>query len=177
MFLCRTGRLLSAAALGQSLKCPGSFLLRIEASGPGDVTLTARTGLWVRSHRLICASAGGVDPNRAHPGQQRLQTETLLQNWVTSPGFVTTERGHLDRGAVDLSNGVQRGAGNSRRHKSRANTEVVLFTGNWRFCSRRCSSSSSFINTSFTTMQKRASSTSATAKKSEEQTDGSKVVN
>ncbi|KAM6927245.1 protein FAM210B, mitochondrial [Xenentodon cancila] len=170
MFLCRTGRL-SAGALGHTFKCPGSFLLRIDASGPGDVTQTARTGLSFQRYRLLYASVGGLDPTRAHLGKPKPDP---VQNWdATLCGCVSSERGRSDRaaaGAVSPPAGVQRQGGeldHSSRCRSTGDTRgVALFTGD---CgrSRRCFTS--------TIMQLRASSTSAATTKSEERADGDKV--
>lgn len=158
MLLCRSGRL-SAAALDQGL-----FLVRVNANGRRDVTLTARAGHTVQRHGFF--SGDGVDPNRESLGKQKPDP---VQNWDTSCCFVSTEWGHLDRVAaiaVNLSRSVQRKGGEFdpiRRLNGKVTADAVLFTGNWGGSSGRCFAASN--------MQTRASSTSSPAKKSEERTE------
>ncbi|XP_047439621.1 protein FAM210B, mitochondrial isoform X2 [Mugil cephalus] len=176
LLVCRAGRL-SAAALDPALKSPGWFVVQVKAN-----RLTANTGPGTfQTHRLFCASVGGVDPSRAYLGKQR---RDAALKWDTSSGFVTADRGHLDRVAavaVNLPQSVQREGGefdiigllcaNGRHSSSRGQPAVnVLFTGNsWSVSSRRSCTR---------TMQTRSSSsTSAAAKKGdagEEQAGGIK---
>uniref|UniRef100_A0A3Q2QSY1 Family with sequence similarity 210 member B n=1 Tax=Fundulus heteroclitus TaxID=8078 RepID=A0A3Q2QSY1_FUNHE len=151
MFLLRTGKL-SAAALDQALQRPGSFLVRVNANGPRDVSLTGRT---LRRLRFLSASAaGGLGPRRAH------REPEPVHHWDTSACLITTEWGLLDRvaaAAVNFSRSVHRGGGES------AATELgkvaALFTGSSRGRS----------------MPSRAASTGAATKRSEEQADSSKA--
>ncbi|XP_070759010.1 protein FAM210B, mitochondrial [Enoplosus armatus] len=177
MFLCRTGRL-SAAALDQAFKSTGSSLVQVNANRLRDVTLTLRNGHTFQRYQCFCVSAGGVESTLVPLGKQQPDPQQA-QNCDLSPGFVTTDWGHLDRVAaiaVNLSTRVQSDGGNSdiiRRPLARANRRYsgrgepaghVVFTGSWGLSSRRCSAR---------TMQTRASSTAAATKKSdagEEQT-------
>ncbi|CAG5979315.1 unnamed protein product [Menidia menidia] len=163
MFLCRSGRL-SAAALDQALRSPGSFLVRVEALGRRDVAPAVGGQTFRLRLRFLCASAG-----RAHLGRPKPDT---VRSRDASVGFATTERALLDRGAP-LAAGLPRKAqpeGGQRdkigRHSRRDAAEVVLFTGDRALPSGRCFG---------TVMQTRASSTQAAAKKGEEgQTDSTK---
>ncbi|XP_069547075.1 protein FAM210B, mitochondrial [Brachyistius frenatus] len=178
MFLCRTGRL-SAAALDQAFKAPGSFLVKVKPNRPGDVTVTVRTGHTFQRHRVFCASAGGVGPPPAHLREPPQRDP--VRNWDASAGFISADWAHSDRVAAvaaNLSKSVRREGGaldvvgqplvwTNRRHNGGVNSAAdVLFTGNWGVSSRHCA-----------TMQTRSSSTKAATKKSdaaEEQTDGDK---
>lgn len=169
--MCRSGRL-SAAALDQAFKSTGSFLVQVKANRLRDVTLTLRHT--VQRHRCFCVSVRGVDSSLAHL-RKRQPDPQPVQNWDSSYGFVITHRGHLERVAASLSKRVQSEGGYSdisRRYAGRGEPAGnVLFTGNWGVSSRRCSAR---------TMQTRASSAAAAAKKSdagEEQTaDSNKGV-
>lgn len=149
MLLCRTGRV-SAAAVDQAFKRPpGSFLVRVKAAGPRDTSLTAGAGLTFQRLRFLSVPAGGLGPKRAHRNPQP------VQNWDTSAGpVIVTERGLLSRSL-------------HREHGGFSNTRlggdakgVALFTG----------------NSGSRSMQTRAASSRAAAKKSEEPADSSKAV-
>lgn len=180
MFLCRTWRL-SASALDQAFKSPGSFLVQVTANRQRDLTLSLRKGHASQRDRFFCASVGDVDSTLVHLGKQRLDPQPV-HKWDSSPGFVITEWRHLDcvnNIAAHLSKSAQTESryldiitqplvGAKRRHISRGErVGEVLFKGNWGVSS--CSTR---------TMQLRASSTAAGTKKSEEHTtDSSEGVN
>ncbi|XP_012732079.2 protein FAM210B, mitochondrial [Fundulus heteroclitus] len=152
MFLLRTGKL-SAAALDQALQRPGSFLVRVNANGPRDVSLTGRT---LRRLRFLSASAaGGLGPRRAH------REPEPVHHWDTSACLITTERGLLDRvaaAAVNFSRSVHRGGGESSATGLGGDAKVAaLFTGSSRGRS----------------MPSRAASTGAATKRSDQQADSS----
>ncbi|XP_026162602.1 protein FAM210B, mitochondrial [Mastacembelus armatus] len=167
MFLCRTGRpSVSAAALEQVLKSPGSFPVRVKANRQRDVTLTLCKDHTFQRRRFFCVGST--------LGHQRKQSSDPhpVQNW-DSPGFVITGWGHLDRLttiAANLSKRVQTQGGNldtlrrplvdakRRRGEPLGN---VLFTGNWG------------VSSVSRTMHTRASATATATKKSEEDTTDS----
>lgn len=180
MFLCRTGRL-SAAALDQAFKSPGSFLVQVTANRQRDLSLSLRKDHASQWDRFFCASVGGVDSTLVYLGKQRLDPQPF-QKWDSSSGFVIAEWRHLDcvnTIAAHLSKNAQTEScyldiirqplvGAKRRHISRGErVGYVLFKGNWGVSSY-----------STRTMQLRASSTAAGTKKSEEHTtDNNKGVN
>ncbi|KAM7006548.1 protein FAM210B, mitochondrial [Tautogolabrus adspersus] len=167
MFLCRAGRL-STAALDQAFKSAGSSLVRVKAHRLGDGTLTLRKGHTV--YRCFCLPARCVFSTPDRFGKPNPDPQPA-QNWDTHAGFVITDWAHLDRVsaiAVTLSRSVQSEGGVSdiirqpnRRCYSRGEPAGNgLFTGNWRV--------------SNATMQTRSLSTAVAAKKTssagEEQT-------
>lgn len=169
MFLCRTGRL-SAAAVDQTAKSTGSFLLQAKASRLRNVTLTLHNNNTFQQHRRFCVSGGVVDSTRFKPP---------LQNGDPLSGFVVTDWRRLNRvtaTALNLPQSAQSAACSdvireplvrtNRRHSCREEpVGNVLFTGNWVGFSRRCAS---------WTTQIRASSTKSD--RGEEQTAGNKEV-
>lgn len=155
MFLCRTERL-TAAALDQVFKRPGSFL--VKATLRGNLSLTGVTGHTFQRLRFLSASAGGLQPKRTH------RKPEPVQNWDTSASLMITEWVLLDRVAavaVNLSRSVHRVGGEFSNTRLGGYTKgAAVFTG----------------NTGSRSMQTRAASSSSATKRSEEQTDGSKAV-
>lgn len=175
MFLCRAGRL-SAAALDQAFKSPGSFLVRVKANRLKHDTVT----LSLRGHtapccRALCARSPlthlGKQLADPHPVQHRGESSSPPPSPLLS-GFIITDWGHRDRVATVAVNLLRR-SGNlditsppldqgERRCRRRGEPGgLVLFTGNGGVSGRRCLTR---------TMHTRASSTAAAAaKKSEEE--------
>ncbi|KAK5599758.1 hypothetical protein CRENBAI_016169 [Crenichthys baileyi] len=155
MFLCRTRRLL-VAARDQASERPGSFLVRVKANGPRDVSLTARTGPTFQRLRFLSASTGGLEVKRAPHKPEP------VQNLDESGCLVITEWALLDRVAAlagNLSRSLHQGGGEFCKTRLVGDAKgAALFTG--KTSSRR--------------MQTRAASTSAATKRSEEQADSSK---
>lgn len=177
MFLCRTGRL-SAAALEQTFKSTGSFLVQVKAERLRDVTLTLRKDYTFQGHRCVCVSVGGVDSSRAHPGKRQQPEPQPVQKWDTPSGFVITDWAHLNQVAA-IAESLSKTAQSrdfirqpfvraNRRHSSRGEPGGnVLFTGDWGVSSRRCSS---------WTMQTRASSTKKSVAGEEQAADNKGVI-
>ncbi|RVE73080.1 hypothetical protein OJAV_G00045870 [Oryzias javanicus] len=134
MFLCRAGRL-SSAAVGPACRTPGFLLLH----GPGHVTLTAPAGRHLHRCRLL---TGPVEETQEYPNGQKAEL-----NWGTRLGFVTADWRLLSRARTEA-------ARQSGGEFDRGGATGGLFTGNWGVSCRR----------SFTTsMQSRASSTKQSA--------------
>lgn len=171
MFLSRTGRL-SAAALDQTFRSTGSVLAQVKIDRLRKDTLTLRKDYTFQGHRCFCVSVRGVESSGAHKGQQQPEPRPILK-WDTSPDFVITDWGHLNRVAAIAGNLLKsaQSAHFKRQplvHGSRREPGVnVLFTGNWGVSSRSCSS---------WTMQTRASSTKTSDAGEEQAADNKGVI-
>ncbi|XP_015257906.1 PREDICTED: protein FAM210B [Cyprinodon variegatus] len=125
MFLCRAGRL-PASVLDQAYKRPGWFVVRVKASGPGEVSLTGRTGRSFQRLRFLSACAGELQPKHAH------QQAEPVQKWDSSACLVT-DWGLLERVAP---RSIQRFSNSMLRGDSKA-----LFPGDTSMQTRAASTS------------------------------------
>lgn len=169
MFLCRAGRL-SAAALEQAFKSPGSFLVRVKANRLKHDTVTlSPTGYTAPCRRALCARSP-----LTHLGEQLTDPHLVLSSSLSPPsslsGFIITDWGHRDRVVAAAATNLFKRSCNldtnsppldqRRRKRGEQPAGLVLFTGNGRVSGRRCLTR---------TMHTGASSTAAAAKKSEEE--------
>lgn len=166
MFLSRTGRL-SAAALDQTFRSTGSVLAQVKIERPRN-TLTLRKDYTFQGHRCFCVSSRGIESSGAHKRQQQPEPRPILK-WDTSPDFVITDWGHLNRVAAVAGNFLKSAqSAQPLVHGIRKEPGVnVLFTGDWGVSSRSCSS---------WTMQTRASSTKTRDAGEEQAADNKGVI-
>lgn len=171
MLLCRTGRL-SAAALDQAFKSPGSFLVQVKANRLRDVALTLRKDRTFQGHRCFCVDSTGAHLRKQRPDPQSVKTRE-------SPcGFVSADWAQLHRVsavAANLSRLVQSEGGSdiivcaNRRHISRAELPGnVVFTESHRgVSSRRCAAG---------TMQTRGLSTKSRGEQTADSNKGEEQI-
>lgn len=126
---CGTGRL-SAAALDQAFRWPGSFLLRVRANRLRDVALTLRKDRTFQGHRCLRVDSTGAHLRKQQPDPQPAGTRE-------SPcGFVSADWAQWHR-AANLSGSDSLVCADRRHISGAAPPGNVVFTQSHRGVSSR----------------------------------------